>query len=53
MQEGLSDTLQVEFKLFEDKLVQKNYTIDAKTGEEVFSEASVFNIEFDKIECKN
>ncbi len=53
MQEGMNDTLQVEFKLSEDKLVQKNYTVDPKTGREVFSEASVFNIEFDKIDCKN
>lgn len=53
MQEGMNDTLQVEFKLNGDKLVQKNYTVDPKTGREVFSEASVFNIEFDKIDCRN
>ncbi|SKB91242.1 putative periplasmic lipoprotein [Daejeonella lutea] len=53
MQEGTNDTLQVEFKLSGDKLVQKNYTIDPKTGREVFSDASVFNIEFDKVDCKN
>ncbi|WP_276348029.1 hypothetical protein [Daejeonella sp. JGW-45] len=53
MQEGMNDTLQVEFKLDGDKLVQKNYTVDPKTGREVFSEASVFNIEFDKIDCRN
>ncbi|MES3017559.1 MAG: hypothetical protein V4721_07270 [Bacteroidota bacterium] len=53
MQEGMNDTLQVEFKLNGDKLVQKNYTVDPKTGREVFSDASVFNIEFDKIDCKN
>ena len=52
MQEGMNDTLQVEFKLSGDKLVQKNYTVDPKTGREVFSEASVFNIEFNKVECK-
>lgn len=53
MQEGMNDTLQVEFKLSGDKLVQKNYTIDPKTGRDVFSEASVFNIEFNKVECSN
>jgi hypothetical protein len=53
MQEGISDTLQIEFKLVGEKLVQKNYTVDAKTGREVFSEASVFNIEFDKVSCKD
>lgn len=53
MQEGVNDTLQVEFKLSGDKLVQKNYTVDPKTGREVFSEGSVFNLEFDKINCKN
>jgi hypothetical protein len=52
MQEGMNDTLQVEFNLSGDKLVQKNYTVDPKTGREVFSEASVFNIEFDKVECE-
>ena len=53
MQEGMNDTLQVEFKLNGNKLIQKNYTVDPKTGREVFSEASVFNIEFDKVDCKN
>ncbi len=53
MQEGMNDTLEVEFKLDGNKLVQKNYTIDPKTGREVFSEASVFNIEFEKVDCKN
>ena len=51
MQEGRNDTLAVEFKLNGDKLVQKNYTVDAKTGREVFSEGSVFNIEFDRVNC--
>lgn len=53
MQEGMNDTLQVEFKLDGDKLVQKNYTVDPKTGREVFSEASVFNIEFNKVDCRD
>lgn len=53
MQEGISDTLQIEFKLVDEKLVQKNYTVDANTGREVFSDASVFNIEFDKVPCKD
>lgn len=52
MQEGINDTLQVEFKLDGNNLVQKNYTIDPKTGREVFSEASAFNIEFSRISCK-
>ena len=51
MQEGINDTLEVEFKLSGDKLVQKNYSIDSKTGREVFSEGSVFNIEFNKVNC--
>lgn len=53
MQEGINDTLQVEFKMEGDKLVQKNYTVDPKTGREVFSDASVFNIQFERILCKN
>ncbi len=51
MQEGMNDTLAVEFKLNGDKLVQKNYTVDPKTGREVFSDGSVFNIEFDRVNC--
>lgn len=51
MQEGMHDTLEVEFKLSDDKLIQKNYTIDAKTGREVFSDGSVFNVEFKKVDC--
>lgn len=53
MQEGKNDTLPVEFKYDGNKLIQKNYTVDAKTGREVFSEGSVFNIEFEKVNCKN
>lgn len=51
MQEGMNDTLDVEFKLSDDKLIQKNYTIDPKTGQEVFSEGAVFNIEYAKVNC--
>ena len=53
MQEGITDTLKVEFKMEGVKLVQKNYTIDSKTGREIFSDASVFNIEFERVPCKN
>lgn len=53
MQEGVNDTLPVEFKLAGDKLVQKNYTVDPKTGREIFSEGSLFNIEFWRINCTN
>lgn len=53
MQEGVADTLPVEFKLTDNKLIQKNYTVDPKTGREVFSDASVFNIEFQKVDCEN
>ncbi len=52
MQEGIKDTLDIEFKLSDDKLVQKNYTVDPKTGREVFSEGSVFNIVFQKVDCR-
>lgn len=53
MQEGVNDTLPVEFKLNGDRLVQKNYTIDPKTGREIFSEASVFNVNFQRIDCRD
>jgi hypothetical protein len=51
MQEGMNDTLQVEFKLDGDKLVQKSYSVDSKTGREVITSASVFDREFMKVDC--
>lgn len=53
MQEGVNDTVPVEFKLAGDKLVQKNYTVDPKTGREIFSEGSLFKIVFRRINCIN
>lgn len=51
MQEGINDTLDVEFKLNGDKLIQKSYTIDPATGREIISDTSVFNIELNKVDC--
>lgn len=50
-QEGINDTMDLEFKLSDNKLIQKNYTIDPKTGKEVFSDGSMFTIEYKKVEC--
>jgi hypothetical protein len=51
MQEGMNDTLGVEFKLKGDRLLQKNYSINAKTGRQYLSEQSQFVLEYAKVEC--
>lgn len=52
MQEGMNDTLEVEFRLVGNKLIQKNYTVDSRTGREILSDRSEFNIEFTKADCR-
>ncbi|HXI00616.1 MAG TPA: hypothetical protein VNI52_10120 [Sphingobacteriaceae bacterium] len=52
MQEGITDTLSVEFKLEGNRLLQKNYSINTQTGRPYLSDASRFNMEFSKIDCK-
>ena len=50
-QEGMADSMQVEFKLSGNNLLQKEYKIDSKTGREVLTGSSKFSIVFDKIRC--
>lgn len=52
MQEGMNDTLEVQFRLTENKLIQKKYTVDPRSGREVLSDQSEFNIEFTQVDCR-
>jgi hypothetical protein len=52
MQEGTPDTLAVEFKLSEYKLLQKTFGIDKTTGRSILTDTSTFSIPFEKTDCK-
>lgn len=51
IQEGVLDTLDVEFKLSGNKLLQRKYKIDQKTGSEILDTSANFSIEFLKEDC--
>ncbi|HCN83067.1 MAG TPA: hypothetical protein DIT07_05515 [Sphingobacteriaceae bacterium] len=51
MQEGMQDTLDVEFKLDKDILMQKNYSMDMKTGRQFLSDTSEFTMKYKNIDC--
>lgn len=51
MQEGMNDTLAVEFKLSGDELLQKTYGYEKETGREILTDTSSFSIKFTKINC--
>ena len=51
MQEGIPDTLDVEFKLDKDQLLQKSFSVDTKTGRQFLSDSNSFSTEFHKIDC--
>ena len=52
MQEGISDTLSVEFKLSANKLYQKSFGIDETTGRQKLTKDSKFTIEYQPVNCK-
>lgn len=52
MQEGVMDSLDVEFKLKDNQLLQKEFGIDMQTGRQVLKDTSSFNIHFSAIDCK-
>lgn len=52
MQEGMQDTLDVEFKLDNNRLMQKNYSVDTKTGRQFLSDTSAFKMEYNTIDCE-
>jgi hypothetical protein len=52
MQEGINDTLTVEFKLSSNKLYQRSLDIDEKTGRQKLTKDSKFSIEYQPINCE-
>ncbi|MBC7913154.1 MAG: hypothetical protein H7Y07_03430 [Pyrinomonadaceae bacterium] len=52
-QEGTTDTLDVEFKLSDGKLLQKTFGVNPLTGREQLVDTSTFSITYQKVECKN
>ena len=52
MQEGMQDTLDVEFILDNDLLLQKNYSLDTKTGMQFLSDTSAFTMNYNNIDCE-
>ena len=53
MQEGITDSISMEFKLDGDRLLQKNLIVDPKSGRQYTNEASGYTMEYTKVECKN
>ncbi|HEY0668760.1 MAG TPA: hypothetical protein VGD22_11315 [Sphingobacteriaceae bacterium] len=53
MQEGVTDSISVEFKLDGEHLLQKNLSVDPKTGRQYTSEASGYTMKYTKVKCKN
>ena len=51
-QEGMQDSIQFEFKLQEDQLLQKATAFDQETGREVFSDTAAFRLVFDEVDCR-
>ncbi len=51
MQEGMQDTLSVEFRLSGNTLLQKNYSVNPETGRQYLSDESRFVIEYKQAGC--
>lgn len=51
MQEGMNDSIAVEFKLSGNKLLQKSLSVDPATGRQFTSDTARFDQEFNKIDC--
>ena len=52
MQEGMNDTISVEFKLSENELHQKTWGIDKNTGRQKLTDTSTFSLRYQKIDCR-
>lgn len=53
MQEGMQDTLSVEFRLNGDTLMQKAYDVNPQTGRQFLSASSAFSIGYEKADCND
>lgn len=51
IQEGMQDTLPVEFQIKENKLFQKEYSVKPETGRQFLSDTAGFTLEYNKINC--
>ncbi len=51
MQEGMADSVDVEFKISGEKLYQKAYEIDESTGKLIVNETLGYPMEFTRIDC--
>ena len=51
-QEGMDDSIGFEFKLQDDKLLQKNTSFDMNTGREFLSDTASFSLKYVKIACE-
>lgn len=53
IQEGIKDSMNVEFKINDGDLLQKNYSVDPQTGRQILTDSSHYVLEYTKIDCKN
>jgi hypothetical protein len=53
MQEGMKDSLPVEFRLKGTRLYQQQYKANPSTGRQYLDAASPFDIVFEKVGCRN
>ena len=53
VQEGIKDSMPVEFKFSDNSLLQKGYTVDPQSGREQLSVSSEYTIKYSRIDCKN
>jgi hypothetical protein len=53
MQEGIQDSLPVEFKFSGDSLLQKNYSFDSSTGRQFLRDTARFSKAHQKIDCSS
>ncbi|MXV51600.1 hypothetical protein GS399_11515 [Pedobacter sp. HMF7647] len=52
MQEGMTDSLPVAFKIQGDKLLAKDYSFDSKTGRQFISDTAAYSRTFSTVDCK-
>jgi len=51
MQEGIKDSLPVEFKIQGNKLFQKEYSADPETGHQFLSDTAAYSLEYEQVRC--
>ena len=52
MQEGFADSLNVEFRLDNGRLLQKEFSVDPQTGRQYLRDTSRYVLEFTKVDCR-